>query len=321
MGTIKDYITERKGVNAVEARFLNMMWVFRETPHTDYGIDGEVEQTIDGELTGAKIALQIKSGESYLKANKDGNIVFYIDEWHYKYWLQYSLPVIILFYDETNNRVIWDQVKVANIRSTKKQHKIELSPSKVLNNDSVVELNDIIQAYQPHHFYELTDEFNCFEFSFNCIRELTISLSHSNGDMQHFKEKIIEVTSSRNKGILVSTINTLAQHLKKYNADDYEYLHKGSWYLNKMAQDLPAQLYSNYVSCVTSFITNIDLNITIWENNICEINKLQHPNIPYDARKSARQCIMVIEDRIADFQLVRNEYVECLRIIEARKAE
>lgn len=210
---------------------------------------------------------------------------------------------------------------MANIRSTKKQHKIELSPSKVLNNDSVDELNDIIQAYRPHHFYELADEFDSFEFSFNCFSELNRSFQQSNGDMLHFKEKIVEVTSSCNMSILNLTINTLAQHLKRYNADDYEYLHKGSLYLNKMAQELPIQLHNDYVSQVNEFITIIDLNIQIWSGIMIDIQALQHPNIPYDARKSARQCIMVIEDRIADFQLVRNEYVECLRIIEARKAE
>lgn len=139
--------------------------------------------------------------------------------------------------------------------------------------------------------------------------------------MLHFKEKIVEVTSSCNMSILNLTINTLAQHLKRYNADDYEYLHKGSLYLNKMAQELPIQLHNDYVSQVNEFITIIDLNIQIWSGIMIDIQALQHPNIPYDARKSARQCIMVIEDRIADFQLVRNEYVECLRIIEARKAE
>ena len=124
-----------------------------------------------------KIALQIKSGESYLKENKAGNIVFYIDEWHYKYWLQYSMPVLILFYDEANKRIIWDHVKLANIEQTTTQHKIELSPSKVLNEYSIEELNDIIQTYQPHHFYELTTDFDSFEFSLDCFHELNRSIS------------------------------------------------------------------------------------------------------------------------------------------------
>ena len=171
MGKITESRIERKGVNAVDARFNNMGWVFRETPHTDYGIDGEVEQAINDELTGSKI-------------------VFYIDEWHYKYWLQYSLPVLILFYDEANNRIIWDQVKLANIEHTTTQHKIQLTPSKVLNENSVEELNDIIQTYQPHHFYELTDDFANFEFSHDCFQELDRSLKLSCDELQHFKEKI-----------------------------------------------------------------------------------------------------------------------------------
>ena len=50
-------ITERKGVNAVATIFTNMGWVFRETTHTDFGIDGDVEQVIEGMPTGHHIAL------------------------------------------------------------------------------------------------------------------------------------------------------------------------------------------------------------------------------------------------------------------------
>lgn len=35
MGKITESITERRGINAVEAYFNNIGWVFRETPHTD----------------------------------------------------------------------------------------------------------------------------------------------------------------------------------------------------------------------------------------------------------------------------------------------
>lgn len=318
MGQITKYITERKGVNAVEACFLNMGWIFRETAHTDCGIDGEVEQATNEELTGSKIALQIKSGESYLKENKAGKIVFYIDEWHYKYWLQYSLPVLILFYDEANNRVIWDQVKLANIEHTTTQHKIELDPSKVLSESSVEELNDIIQTYRPHHSYKLTDDFANFEFSHDCFQELHRSLKLSCDELQHFKEKIQKQCLSPNPPILLSSINRLANQLKKYNADDYECLHKGSWYLNKMAQTIPILLHEAYTIQVDKFIAVIDENIKIWNGIMVDINKLQHPNIPHNIQASAKQCNMVIEDRIACFKLVRSEYSACRHIMEER---
>lgn len=318
MGKITESIIERRGVNVVDARFNNIGWVFRETPHTDYGIDGEVEQAINDELTGSKIALQIKSGESYLKENKAGKIVFYIDEWHYKYWLQYSLPVLILFYDEANNRIIWDQVKLANIEHTTTQHKIELTPSKVLNENSVEELNDIIQTYQPHHFYELTDDFANFEFSHDCFQELDRSLKLSCDELKHFKEKIQKQYISPNPSILLSSINRFSNQLKTYNADDYEYLNKGSWYLNKMAQTIPIPLQDAYTTQVDNFIAIIDTNIKIWRGIMLDINKLQHPNIPHNIQASATRCKMVIEDRIACFKLVQNEYKACLKIIKTR---
>ena len=318
MGKITESITERRGINAVEAYFNNIGWVFRETPHTDCGIDGEVEQTINKELTGMKIALQIKSGESYLKENKAGNIVFYIDEWHYKYWLQYSMPVLILFYDEANKRIIWDHVKLANIEQTTTRHKIELSPSKVLNEYSIEELNDIIQTYQPHHFYELTTDFDSFEFSLDCFHELNRSFILSCNELQHFKDKIQKQLLNPNPAILLSTINRLANQLKKYNADDYEYLHKGSWYLSKMAENISALLYEAYTTQVNKFITVINENIKIWKSIKADISKLKHPNIPHKIQSCATQCNMVIENRIACFELVKNEYNNCLATIETR---
>lgn len=52
--------TERVGVNAVEAIFLSMGWIFREQTISDFGIDAHVEPKDDGIPTGQLIALQIK---------------------------------------------------------------------------------------------------------------------------------------------------------------------------------------------------------------------------------------------------------------------
>jgi hypothetical protein len=68
--------TERSGVNAVEAIFLNeFKWAFREQAVSDYGIDAIVEEKDGDRPTGKLIALQIKSGESYFKKRR-GNYVF-----------------------------------------------------------------------------------------------------------------------------------------------------------------------------------------------------------------------------------------------------
>ena len=65
-------LTERVGVNAVEAIFLNELnWAFREQTVSDYGIDAQVEVMEDGKPTGKLIALQIKSGEATRAITQD----------------------------------------------------------------------------------------------------------------------------------------------------------------------------------------------------------------------------------------------------------
>ena len=319
MCNINNAITERRGVNAIEAAFLSMGWVFRETPHTDYGIDGNVEQIVDGRLTNSHIALQIKSGPSYLKENRNGNITFYIDEWHYKYWLQSDRPVLILFYDNVNDRVIWEQVKLSNIQTTNTQFKIVINPTKVLNKDSLQELNDIIATHQPHQFYDLAEEYVDFEFSHYCYKELGRCISESCDDVLHFREGIKEQYKFPNSAILKSLITDLAVRVQARTPREYEWLHKGCWYLQRMAQHIDPLLFEMQTSCVESYIAIIDANVVIWRGIVNDISKLFHPNIPNDIQQCAGRCIAIIEGRIAAYELVKGEYQKCIRIIKERE--
>ncbi len=255
MMSIRNNIIERKGVNAIDRVFTNMGWIFRENPHTDYGIDGDVEQVIDDELTGRHIALQIKSGDSYLKENKGGRITFYIDEWHYKYWLQYDRPVIILFYDEVNDKVIWDQVKLSKVTNTNTQFKIEINPDKILNDSVLPELNSIISSYTSHKFYELTNEFDNFEFSLFCYQELNRSIGDFCPELQHFKDVICAQGLNPNTGILITSIDHFRKKLQSSSQTDYELLHKGCWYLKTMANHIPFLLFETLRSKVREYIS------------------------------------------------------------------
>lgn len=326
MSNINNAITERKGVNAIDNAFLSMGWVFRETTHTDYGIDGNVEQTVDGRPTNSHIALQIKSGQSYLKENRNGNITFYIDEWHYKYWLQSDRPVLILFYDDVNDVVIWEQVKLSNIQSTNTQFKIVINPTKVLNRDCLQELNDIIATHHPHQFYELTEEYNDFEFSHYCYQELDRSIGESCDDVLHFREGIKEQCKFLNSAIIKSLINDLATRTKAKTSREYELLHKGCWYLQKMGQntssifgDINEKFTEAYMVIVEAYITIISTNISIWQGIKNDISRLFHSNIPKDVQQCASRCIAIIENRIAAYELVKGEYEKCITIIKERE--
>ncbi len=319
MSNISNTLIEREGVAAVQQCLTRMGWIFREIPHTDYGIDGDVEQVMNDKPTNFHIALQIKSGPSYLKENKDGDIIFYINEWHYKYWLQSDRPVLILFYDNVNDRVIWEQVKLSNIQATNLQYKIVIKPTKILNKDCLQELNNIIATHQPHHFYELTDEYNDFEFSHYCYQELNRSIGESCNDVQHFKKGIKYQGKSLNSAIIKSLINDLADRTQNRTTREYEWLHKGCWYLQTMAQHIDPILFTMHVDCVDAYIAIIDYNTTIWRGIANDISKLFHPNIPNLIQECAGRCIAIIEDRIATYKLVKGEYKKCIRIIRERE--
>lgn len=73
--------------------------IFRELTKFDYGIDGEVEfKNNDGEASGKKIYIQLKSGNSYLRTRKsDGSEVFDVkNERHLQYWISQPVDVYLV---------------------------------------------------------------------------------------------------------------------------------------------------------------------------------------------------------------------------------
>lgn len=73
--------------------------IFRPTPNSDWGIDGEIEfKDYAGKASGKRVYLQLKSGDSYLyKSKKDGTETFTIKNMrHAEYWQQQAYPVILV---------------------------------------------------------------------------------------------------------------------------------------------------------------------------------------------------------------------------------
>ncbi|MHC1600311.1 MAG: DUF4365 domain-containing protein, partial [Candidatus Methanospirareceae archaeon] len=73
--------------------------IFRPTPNSDWGIDGEIEFKNDmGEASGRRVYLQLKSGDSYLHTRKsDGKEIFRIkNPRHAKYWQDQAYPVMLV---------------------------------------------------------------------------------------------------------------------------------------------------------------------------------------------------------------------------------
>jgi Domain of unknown function (DUF4365) len=59
--------TEQLGLIFIQKFAHQIGAIWRPTPNHDYGIDGELELTDRGVVTGTIIKVQVKSGASYLK--------------------------------------------------------------------------------------------------------------------------------------------------------------------------------------------------------------------------------------------------------------
>lgn len=140
---------ERIGVLAVGQLVQSELdWIFREQVTDDYGIDAQIE-IVDGEtVTGKLIAAQIKSGSSYFKRTS-GGWWFYLDPDDLEYWLDHSLPVIVVCYDPATSKAYWESVQSTKLISTKSGGSKLLIPDwKELGEESQAELAALAEGNQ-----------------------------------------------------------------------------------------------------------------------------------------------------------------------------
>lgn len=116
--------TERLGVAALDFFFSSNGWMFREQTTHDYGIDAHIEIVQDQLPTGRLIALQIKSGMSFFSEATEAAYVYRTDEKHVSYWVEHSMPVVLVLYHPESKQLYWQQVSRDTVESTGKNWKI-----------------------------------------------------------------------------------------------------------------------------------------------------------------------------------------------------
>ncbi len=130
--------------HAVES---GLQWVFREQPLEDYGIDAHVELVDGDEMLGRLIALQIKSGRSYFGSPADGGWSFRDKAAHFKYWLRFSVPVIVVLVDLDTKRCHWQLVTDATVeKSASKQWKLFVPEAHVLDSSAARPLREAAES-------------------------------------------------------------------------------------------------------------------------------------------------------------------------------
>src|SRR5690242_14875058 len=92
--------TSRVGVALIDRLSAKAGQVWRETPHTDIGLDGQIEFLDAGRGTGALLGVQVRTGASYV--SRSGETFFVnADRAHFEYWASCSIPVIAVVVDPT----------------------------------------------------------------------------------------------------------------------------------------------------------------------------------------------------------------------------
>ena len=111
--------------------------IFRETPNTDIGIDGQIE-LVNGEnkATGMMAGIQVKSGDSFVDAGTE-TFTFRAEQKHFEYWEQFCLPVIGVVFSPTLKKAVWFDLS--------KHSKIILSKGKPLEIKEALNLQNELE--------------------------------------------------------------------------------------------------------------------------------------------------------------------------------
>lgn len=157
MGTRKYTATGSRGVTVAQLLVEELGWIFRRQPEVDFGIDAQIEIVAEGKPTGRLVAAQIKGGGSYLQTVTNTGYVFYIDPDHLEYWVNFSLPVVVILVDVAARKAYWQYVSPNKVSPTKKGWKIVVPFANELglgSTDSFLAIGDVPEPVR--RFTELT---------------------------------------------------------------------------------------------------------------------------------------------------------------------
>ena len=160
--------TGERGVNLVSTVVSNnLQWIFRRT-HTehDFGIDGYIDIVTHEEyVTGRTLAIQIKSGASYLQEKTKFGYVYRGDKKHLNYLINHPVPVIIVLCDLETSECYWTEFDPSKTKQTNTGWKINVPFQNKLGN-SYKHLVDIAGPAKDY-----TDELNEFWMMNNLLEQ------------------------------------------------------------------------------------------------------------------------------------------------------
>lgn len=208
--------TERLGVNAVDQTVIQKLdWIFREIPTLDFGIDGQIEIVEDGNPQNKLIAVQIKSGSSYLTETKESEgkyFTYYPTRIHYHYWLNSAIPVIGIFRSD-EGVLYWQKLSADTIEMTKKGCKVIIPKSNIFDESIKSILEQYYHDWTPKSNYPLLDKNSEFKgvlgienflISVQSLKIIKDAINYHAINFQSAERKLINSTSNLIKEISIA---------------------------------------------------------------------------------------------------------------------
>lgn len=164
-------IAANAGLHLVGLKITNdLHYIFRPKPISDIGIDGEIEIREQDKSHGRVIAVQIKAGPSYLRERTKGGFVYRGSMTHLRYWLNYSVPVIVILCDLSGSTCYWQLVDLERIRFHESSWSMEVPYAQKVDPSAVEPFRHMSARFQKQdivdllfkswlvesHYYELT---------------------------------------------------------------------------------------------------------------------------------------------------------------------
>jgi hypothetical protein len=163
--------TGETGINAVSTVVNDKFgWIFRRNHNEhDFGIDGYVDIVMDsGAVTGQCIAIQVKTGPSFLKGRNEAWFTFYGETKHLNYYLNLPMPVLIVIHDPETKKTYWQHFAPSRIDATSNGWKMQIPRENIFERDKL-RLLEIVGPAQNHletlkAHWAFNDSLSVFDF-------------------------------------------------------------------------------------------------------------------------------------------------------------
>jgi hypothetical protein len=137
-------LQERDGLYVFASAVTKKHILWRETPNSDVGIDGQIEyRNEQGHVTGNLAAVQIKSGVSYIGKNHSG-IRFRPSAKHVNYWREFPVPVLLVIHDPANDVLYWTDAR-QQLRADATREVIDLPTGRTVSSMDAKALFETVQ--------------------------------------------------------------------------------------------------------------------------------------------------------------------------------